>query len=258
MQSNAPKTTFNDVATVIEEELSAIAIGLVKRKPKETKEPSRINLFVVGAAAFLMLTLLDIISGVVVGSMTNILYGVLVVVIGVGGLAVAEVGYFWAYSSKYQKIISVIDGVLGITSTLLVGIVAAILFAIKAFNVANTSGWQTWMEIGTMASLVLTGVTHALLWISYVLIDAGVQMYQTYTQGKATNKMRSDNLKLAEDNMAQSLAMAARLQGHAKANKGGLLRQEIFNLTGEDLLDLDALNVPQTSGSNGHKPPNPS
>jgi hypothetical protein len=249
--------TFKDVADVVENELAQVAIGLVKRKPKEEKEPSRINLYVIAIAAFLMLTLLDIISGVVVGNLTNILYGLLVVVIGVGALAIAETGYFWAYSSKYQKILSVVDGVIGIASTLLIGMVAAALYSMKAFSVVDISGWKTWLEIGTMVSMVLIGVTHALLWISYVLIDAGVKMYQNYTQGKATNKMRKDNLDQAEESMLTTLAMAIRLQGHARAGKGGLLRQEILNLTGDDLLNMDELNIKPvapvpTAGSNGN------
>jgi len=102
--------TFKDAAQAIEDELSNFAISLVKRKPQAEKEPSRINLYVVGAAAFIMLTLLDLISAIIVGMLTNPLYGLLIFFIGVGALATAEIGYFWAYSSKWQKIVSIVDG----------------------------------------------------------------------------------------------------------------------------------------------------
>lgn len=254
---NQNRNKFSDVADVIEDELSQFAIGLVKRKPKEVKDPSRVNLFVVGLAAFLMLTLLDLISAVIVGSMTNPLYGVLVFVIGVGALAIAEVGYFWAYSSKWQKIVSVVDGGLGIVSTLTIGVIAAVLYAVKVFNITDTSGWTGIVEVVTMGLLILVAVTHALLWISYVLIDKGVQMYQNYNQGKATNKMRNDTLKLSEDNMTASLAMANRMLTHARQNKGGLLREEIVNLTGEDLLEGFDYKAAARNNGNGTHPSEP-
>jgi len=191
MNNQAPPHKITDVASAIEDELSTFAISLIKRKPQAERDPSRINLAVVGGAAFLMLTLLDLISAVVVGSMTNILYGLLVFVIGVGALAIDEAGYFWAYSSKWQKITSGFDAFVGITSTLLVGMIAAGLYAVKKFGIADTSGWQSYIEIGTMVSLVLIGTTHAFLWIIWVLIDEGVKMMQTYNQGKAQNKTLS-------------------------------------------------------------------
>jgi len=205
---------------------------------------------VVGGAAFLMLTLLDLISAVVVGSMTNILYGLLVFVIGVGALAIDEAGYFWAYSSKWQKITSGFDAFVGITSTLLVGMIAAGLYAVKKFGIADTSGWQSYIEIGTMVSLVLIGTTHAFLWIIWVLIDEGVKMMQTYNQGKAQNKTHRQTISLAESNMADSIAMANKLLGHVKNNKGGLLREELKNLAGYDM--LEGVSTAKSNGNGNH------
>ncbi len=234
---NKSRSTFGDVASTIEDELSQLAIGLVKRKPKEEKVPSRVNLYVVGFAAFALLTLLDIISGIATALLTQWFYGVLVVVIGVGALSVAEVGFFWAYSSRWQKIISIVDGVIGISATLLIGIVSGALFGADKFGILKTGGITAFVEIGMIVSLGVIGVTHAILWISYVLIDKGVQMYQNYNQGKAQNKMRNETLQLSEENMLNTIAMAGRLLAHSRQNKGGLLREEIKNLTGEDLLE---------------------
>ncbi len=247
---NQPRNNFGQVAEAIEDELSRMALSLVRRKPQAEKEPTRVNLMLVGGAAFLMLTLLDIISGVVTGMLTNFLYGLLVVAIGVGALAVAEIGYFWAYSSKWQKIVCVVDGALGILSTLLVGISAGVLYALDAFAITDTSGWKVGIELGMMAYLVFVGASHSILWISFVLIDKGVQMVQSYQQGKASNKMRNQLLSLSEENMATSLNMASRLLQHTRNNKGGLLREEIKNLSGEDLLaDMESVTVDRSNGN---------
>jgi len=244
------RTSWKDVGAAIEDELANFTLNLVKRKPKAEKEPSRFNLYVVGIAAFMMLTVLDLIASIITGMLTNVLYGVLVFSIGVGSLAVAEAGFFFPYASRSQKIISVIDGIVSIGSTLLIGVLVGAIYAAGKFNVIAVSGWLSVLEIGMIILLVLIGVTHALLWISYVLIDKGVQMYQSYQQNRAGNKSRNDLLRLSEDNMTQSILMGQRLLTLAKQGKGSLLREEIINMTGEDLLaDVDMAAIKNPNGA---------
>lgn len=251
--SNYP-TTWQDVPQAIEEELSNFAINLIRKKPRQEKEPSRVSLYVIGAAALLLLALLDLISAIAVGSITNFFYGFLTFAIGVGSLSVAEVGYFWPFAGTWQKRFAIFDVFLSIGSTLLIGSLAAIVNAINYFQVFDTGQFKGLIEIAMLICLVLIGVTHGILGLSYIFVDAGVQRNQKAQQNRAANKERHETLALAEQDMTQSIQMGQRLLGLAHGGKGGVLRESIKNLTGEDLLEGIEVPAGVRKNGNGHSP----
>src|SRR3990167_8212564 len=137
MDTKQQNNRFRDVGAALEEEVSNLAVNLIRRKAKAEREPSRVGLTVVGIAAFLMLILLDTISSVLVGVITHTLYGLLTFAIGVGSLSIAWVGHFYPYASTWQKRISVIDIILSIGSTLVIGALAAVVNASNFFGVLS-------------------------------------------------------------------------------------------------------------------------
>lgn len=240
--SNEQKNNFSKAGEVIEEALSDFTVNLFKKKEIAEKKPTKTNLIIVGVASFLMLTVIDIITGIVTGTITNFLYGLLVVGIGVGSLAIAEAGYFYPFASKYQKIIAVFDGVVSIGSTLLIGVLAAVIYAVMKFEIASTGAWMTWVEIGLMVLLVSVGVTHAILWISYVLIDHGVQMTQNFNASQAKSENVLKSFQLGAANMEKKLQIGASMHDMVKQNKGALLGVSIAEITGEA---VDVLSAPK-------------
>ena len=53
------KPTMKDAWDTVEENLARFTVGLFRKAPQAEKKPSRMNLYLIGAASFLMLTLLD-------------------------------------------------------------------------------------------------------------------------------------------------------------------------------------------------------
>jgi len=250
MEQNNMKKAFG----VIEEQLANFTVNLFKKAPQVERKPSRINLILIGIAAFLMLTLLDFIAAVITGILTNFLYGLLVFFIGVGSLAIAELGYFFPYASYRQKVIAVIDGVASIGSTLLVGTLAAIIYAVEKFGVFSIGNWIFLIEIGLMVLLVTTGVFHAVMWVSYILIDNGVKMNQAHLNKVAESEMFQKGFDLAATLIERQLQTGAKFQTLVKENKGGLLGENLRDITGRD---LDMIIPPQpeyTVRNNGSRP----
>ncbi len=243
------KNNFGKVAEALEQEVSNLAINLIRRKPKAEREPSRIGLTVIGIAAFLMLIVIDAISAILVGTITNALYGFLTFSIGVGSLVVATVGHFFPYASPKQKIISIADIVLSIGSTLVIGILAAIVNAGNYFGTFNSSGLQSVFEIVMLIGLVMIGVTHAILFFSYILVDETVKRNQRNLSNKALHTENLQTIEMAKERTAATIQLASDLTNMIRAGQGGILREQIINLTGgDDLLgDLSVL-------SEQHKP----
>lgn len=247
---NSMKKAFG----VIDEALANFTTGLFKRAPKAERKPSRINLILIGIAAFLMLTLLDLIAAVVTGMLTNFLYGILVFSIGVGSLAIAELGFFYPFAQPNQKTIAVLDGILSIGSTLLIGVLAAVIYAVNKFNIFNIGNWIFAIEVGLMALLVIIGVTHAIMWVSYVLIDKGVRMNQNHQNKVAESEDFQKGFDLAASLIEKQLKTGEKFKTLVGENKGGLLRENLKDITGQDMDfipdEQERIRVP----ANGSKP----
>ena len=238
---NETNNNFRKAAGAIEESLANFTVGLFKKSEKE-KKPSRFPLVVIGIAAFSMLTLLDLIASVVVGLLTNFLYGLLVFSIGVGSLLIAAVGHFFAYAGRWQKVIAIVDGITSIGSTLLIGSLAALVYAVQKFGVFDFTNHIFWVEVGVVVLLVIVGVTHAVLWLAYVLIDRGVKMNQDYQNKAAESEMFQKGFSLAENLIAKQLATGQRFQNLVAENKGVLLRENLKDITGQDVSVLASSN----------------
>jgi len=236
MKNNFPqKPNMRDALNVVETELAQFTVNLFKKKQAAEKKPSRAALIVIGIAAFAMLSLLDGIASVVVGILTNPLYGLLVFSIGVGSLVIAVLGHFFAYAGKGQKIIAIIDGVLSIGATLLIGTLAAVVYAVDKFGIFNLQKYIFWVDIGLIVILVIVGVLHAILWIAYVVIDRGVKMNQDYQNKAAESEMFQKGFRLAENLIVQQLATGTRFQTLVQENKGELLRENLKDITGQEI-----------------------
>ncbi len=225
---------FRKAAGVVEESLANFTVGLFKKTEKE-KKPSRFALIVIGLAAFAMLSLLDGIAAVVVGILTNPLYGLLVFSIGVGSLIIAGLGHFFAYAGWWQKLISVLDGVLSIGATLLIGTLAAIVYAVDKFEIFNFKDYIFWVDVGLIVILVIVGVIHAILWIAYVLVDKGVKMNQDYQNKAAESEMFNKGFDLAKSLMVKQIETGRQFQNLVEENKGELLRANLLDITGQDV-----------------------
>ena len=237
MNSNFPggKPNMRDALNVVEGELAKFTVNLFKKKEVAEKKPSRVSLIIIGIAAFAMLALLDGIASVVVGILTNPLYGLLVFSIGVGSLIIAVLGHFFPYAGKWQKIIAIVDGVLSIGATLLIGILAAVIYAVDKFGIFNLQGSIFWVDIGLVVILVLVGVLHAILWIAYILVDKGVKMNQDYQNKAAETEMFEKGFNLAENMIARQLTTGKRFKNLVLENKGELLRENLKEFTGQEI-----------------------
>jgi len=229
---------MKDAWDTVEENLARFTVGLFRKAPQAEKKPSRMNLYLIGAASFLMLTLLDFIAGIITGTLTNFLYGFLVVAIGVGSLAIAELGYFFPFAGWWQKAIAVIDGIISIASTLTIGILAAVVYAVEKFNIFSFGESIFVVEIGLMALLVLIGATHAVCWIAYVLIDKGIQMNQAHQNKVAESDMLQKGFDLAASLVKKQLTTGQQFKNMVDQNKGGLLQANLKEITGQNL-DLE-------------------
>ena len=228
------KMDFRKAAGVVEESLANFTVGLFKKAEKE-KKPSRIALFIIGLAAFAMLSMLDGIASVVVGILTNPLYGLLVFSIGVGSLIIAGLGHFFAYAGWWQKFISIVDGVLSIGATLVIGTLAAAVYAVDKFGIINLKESMLWVDVGLIVILVVVGVIHAVLWIAYVLVDKGVKMNQDYQNKAAESEMFNKGFDLAKNLMVKQLETGKQFQNLVQENKGDLLRANLLDITGQDV-----------------------
>jgi len=215
--------------------LAKFTVNLFKKKEAAEKKPSRVSLIVIGIAAFAMLALLDGIASVVVGILTNPLYGLLVFSIGVGSLIIAVLGHFFPYAGWWQKVIAIIDGVLSIGATLLIGTLAAVIYAVDKFGIFNMQDSIFWVDIGLVVILVLVGVLHAILWIAYILVDKGVKMNQDYQNKAAETEMFEKGFNLAESMIARQLTTGKRFQNLVLENKGDLLRENLREFTGQEI-----------------------
>jgi len=253
----------NNLGQVLSESVSWLATKLLERKPKAEREPSRVNLWIVGIAALLLFTGLDLISALLVGGLTNALYGVLTFSVGVGTLVVAMVGHFYAYASRGQKIISVIDIVVSIGSTLTIGLLAALINAGKFFDVftASQSGNITGIfEIIMLVGLVLAGVLHAILFLAYIFWDDTIKRYQRNATSRADQNETMQTITMARQNTAAVIAMAMDLQDMIDAGQGDVLRANLKLLTGgHDILGDLVSNpaVPQSQPRPLHQPMHP-
>jgi len=232
--SNNMKTAWG----VVEEQLANFTVGLFKKPAQQEKKPSRRNLVFIGVASFGMLTLLDLIAAVIVGILTNALYGVLVFAVGVGSLAIAELGYFYPYAQKWQKVIAIIDGVISIGSTLLIGVLAAVVYAVEKFGIFNFNGSVWIIEIVLMALLVTIGAIHAVAWIAYVLIDKGVNMNQAHMNKVAESEMFQKGFDLAKTLVLQQLDTGKQFKEMVDENKGGLLAMNLKEIVGQEVDEL--------------------
>jgi hypothetical protein len=249
------KPNFKGVAEALEQEVSNLAINLIRRKPKAEREPSRNGLAVIGIAAFVLLAVLDLISAILVGAITNALYGFLTFGIGVGSLVIATVGHFFPYASAKQKLISVVDIILSIASTLLIGILAAIVNAGNYFGVFNSSGLQSVFEIIMLVGLVVIGITHAILFFAYVLVDETVQRNQRNLASRAAHSEHLQTIAMAKERTAATIQLATDLTNMIRQGQGGILRETIINLTGgDDLLGEIPEVVEQVSRQSASRP----
>ena len=239
---------------VVEEQLANFTVGLFKKPEQQEKKPSRRNLILIGVASFGMLTLLDLIAAVIVGVLTNPLYGVLVFAIGVGSLAVAELGYFYPYAQKWQKILAVVDGIVSIGSTLLIGVLAAVVYAVEKFGIFAI-GDSVWIvEIVLMSLLVIIGAIHAVAWIVYVLIDRGVNMNQAHMNKVAESEMFQKGFDLAKSLVFQQLETGKQFKEMVDENKGALLAMNLKQIVGQEVDELLDRRERQFA-SNTQKPP---
>jgi hypothetical protein len=230
------KKMDNNIKSVLEEGVANIAVSLSKQKPEEEKEPSKIALTVVGVAAFVMLSLLDLIAAILVGSLTNWLYALATFFVGVGSLSVAWVGHFYPYAGKWQKIISTLDMIISISSTLFIGILAAIVNASIYFN-ALSGDLRGIFEVILLVSLVAIGVLHAVAFVAYVFSDEVAKRYQRNMANKANHAENLNLISMAEERTAAVIKLANDLQQMIDSGQGDVLREQIKNITGDDYLD---------------------
>lgn len=234
---------------VVEESLANFTVSLFKKADVE-KKPSRFPLIVIGFAAFMMLTLLDLIAAVAVGAVTNLFYGLLVFSVGVGSFVIAAVGHFFAYAGFWQKFIAWVDGFVSLSSTLVIGLLAALAFAVINLNYFDIDVF--YIEISILGLLVGIGVLHVVLWVAYVLVDKGVKMHQDYQNKRAESEMFQKGFDLAKNLIASQLATGAEFQTMVSENKGGLLRENLKSITGQDVEILAG--KPYTVKNNGNNP----
>jgi hypothetical protein len=223
---------------VVEEQLANFTVGLFKKPQQQESKPSRRNLILIGLASFSMLTLLDLIAAVIVGILTNALYGLLVFAVGVGSLVISELGYFYPYAQKWQKIIAVIDGIISIGSTLLIGVLAAIVYAVEKFGIFSFGDSVFIVEVSLMSLLVLIGATHAVMWIVYVLIDRGVSMNQSHMNKVAESEMFQKGFDLAKSLVLQQIETGKQFKEMVDENKGSLLAMNLREIVGQEVEEL--------------------
>jgi hypothetical protein len=237
-----------DIKDTLEKEVAKVAVSLVRQKPKEEREPSKIALTIVGVAAFVMLSILDLIAAVLVGSITNGLYGLVTFAVGVGSLSVAWVGHFYPYAGKWQKIISTLDMIISISSTLFIGVLAAVVNASIYFN-ALSSNLRGVFEVVLLISLVGIGVLHAVAFVAYVFSDEVAKRYQRNTANKANHAERLKTIEMAKEGTAAVIKLAKDLQYMIDSGQGEVLRAQIESITGEDYLG----DIVASANGNGNK-----
>src|SRR3990172_8345713 len=99
---------------------------------KENKKPSNAALSIAWFSFNFLLFVLDIGTAVTVALLTNVFYGALTFLAGFAPTLLYELLYTRAYASKYQRIIAIGGAVIGATSTLLIGALAAVVNVLKA------------------------------------------------------------------------------------------------------------------------------
>lgn len=254
---NEPRTKFSTVGEVLEDQIANIAINLIKQKPKAEREPSRVNLTVVGIAAFVMLVLLDLIASILVGSITHALYGIVTFAVGVGSLSIAWVGHFYPYAGVWQKRISVIDMILSIGSTLVIGVLAAIVNASNFFGIFN-EGVRGVVEIVLLVSLVGVGILHSIAFVAYVFTDDVIKRNQRNLSNKALHNENLATIQMAKERTGAVISLATELKEMIASGQGGILREQIKNLSGEDLLGEIVVSTNETPRQNAYAPAKPS
>lgn len=228
----------------LKQQVKEYAISFLKRKPTEEREPSNVALYLVMFAAFCLLAILDLITAVVVGGMTNWLYGVLTFGVGIGPTVVNEAAFFRPFSSKNQRNMAIVGIVSGILATLLIGVMAGVVSAANYFNLINISPFKIAIEITMLVSLVVISGWHVTIWMIYIFIDEGVKSKQKHAQNKAESAQRQADLHMAEEDMEMAITTGNRLANLVDEGKGQIVQEAFKNITGKTLIPEDTNNRP--------------
>lgn len=222
--------------TSIKDQVKAYALSFIKRRPDEEKEPSNFALYLVGIASFTLLAILDLITAVVVGGMTNWLYGILTFGVGIGPTVVNEMAFFRPYASKFQKGLAITGIIVGITATLLIGVMAGGVSAANYFGVLDTTPFKTIIEIAMLISLVVISGIHVTVWMIYIFVDQGVKSASNHAQNLAASKQRKREMEMAMGDMKDAIEIGDQIASLVDEGKGDLINETFKNITGKDIL----------------------
>ncbi len=224
----------------IADALKAKVIGILTEPPqtKREKKPSNAALTIAWVAFNFLLFVLDIGTAITVAMLTNVFYGALTFLAGFAPTLLYEFLYTRAYASKVQRWIAVGGAVIGATSTLLIGVLAAVVNVLKALEILTiTSGATMWIEIGMIVGLVLFAGLHVVLLSAYFYIDDGIKRTHERSQAMANVQVKIDSVKDAKTLAKVGVDAAKEVEEADDENLGEAVRMIFKRLTGNDLMN---------------------
>lgn len=223
----------------VKQAVRELALSFLKPKPVEERQPSNIALYLVMFAAFCLLGVLDLITAVVVGGMTNLLYGVLTFGVGIGPTIVNEIAFFRPFASSTQRGAAILGMVSGILATLAIGVMAGVVSAANYFNLINIAPFKIAIEITMLVSLVIVSGLHVTVWMVYIFIDEGVKSTQRHAQNRATSIQRRKDLDMAKQDMKAAIDAGNELSDLVDEGKGAIVQEAYRSITGKSILSED-------------------
>lgn len=227
----------------IADALKARVIGILTEtpQPKQEKKPSNATLSLAWFAFNFLLFVLDIGTAVTVALLTNVFYGALTFLAGFAPTLLYEFLYTRAYASKYQRIIAIGGAVIGATSTLLIGALAAVVNVLKALEILTiTSAATVGIEIGMIVGLVAFAGLHIILFSTYFYIDEGIKRIHERSQALANVQTKLDSVKDARTVAKAGLDAAKEVEEADEENLGEAVRMIYKKLTGNEMLGNDS------------------
>jgi len=205
---------------------------------KENKKPSNVALWIAWFSFNFLLFVLDIGTAITVAMLTNVFYGLLTFLAGFLPTLFYEFLYIRAYASKYQQWIAIGGAVVGAGSTLLIGMLAAVVNVLKALEILTiASDAMMWIEIGMIVGLVVFAGLHVVLFSSYFYIDKGIQRMHERSQSLANVQVKLDSVKDSKVLALAGLDAAREVDQADDENLGDAVRMIYKKLTGNELLN---------------------
>lgn len=242
------------VSEAIGDKLKMQVLKLMEEKPASEKKPSNIGLVLAWIGFNAIYFFLDLGTSVMVGTLTNVFYGIMTFPAGIFPFLLNEVLFTRAYNSKFQKWLSVFGAVVSIASTVILALIVGAINAIKFFQITVLPDWVSFgLEITLVIGLVSAVGIHGLVWILYFFGDNGITTVQKHVQDRAERENKKKNLAMAKEDVQEYIELAKEIDQYSTANQLEILSNRYEKLTGQKLVIETAPmngngNTPNSSG----------